>query len=86
MRVPWILGCVWVDREPSYFNESGINPEKVPQYIRSKEGDNDSPYPPWGGTVDEFFPPSPISWCPFPRTHLVGKPVTHHVKMGRTVS
>lgn len=34
----------------------------------------------------EFFSPSPISFCRFTRTHLVGGPVTHHVKMGRTVS
>lgn len=45
------------------------------------------PLPTWGGMASEFFSPSPVSFCQFTRTHLVGGPLlTHHVKMGRTVS
>lgn len=59
---------------------------EVLRYIQPREGKNDLYFLHERDMAGEFFALSPISYCQFTKTHLVGEPVTHHVKMGRTVS
>lgn len=54
--------------------------------MQPKEGENDPFYLHKRGMAGEFFSLSHTSFCQLTKTHLVGEPVTHHVKMGRTVS
>ena len=80
-----ILAHVFLKCEPSYHNQAGINSETSSWHTQPEEGGENDPST-HTEKARQVNSSHQVSFCQFTRTHLVGGPLTHHVKMGRVVS